>query len=206
MKNERVIKEDWRCGVCPAVTMEVRMVKVLLHRLLKVPFHDLRLTYVSSKVSDGCCCRGNPCVSNILGTPPTGWCRAVCLQVSGPEFHLDKDMKTLHFYSVEDGDQILVRWAWPLTPDPCLTQNYLDSSRIKRSWDPCQRLSVFRTRTSSFKNIFTEIRIEKEKTTNVFIILKVKCDFLKRKQDVYKMKMVKIHQSNGEFRQIKVNA
>ncbi|TNM85641.1 hypothetical protein fugu_007912 [Takifugu bimaculatus] len=61
------------------VTMEVRMVKVLLHRLLKVPLHDLRLTYISSKVS-------------------------------GTEFHLDRDMKTLHFYSVEDGDQVVVRW------------------------------------------------------------------------------------------------
>lgn len=32
------------------------------------------------------------------------------MQVPGPEFLLDRDMKSLHFYSVEDGDQVLVRW------------------------------------------------------------------------------------------------
>lgn len=65
MVNE-CLEEDWLSYVCPVVTMEVRMVKVLLHRLLKVPLHDLRLTYLSSKVRDGCCCRWESAV-----TPPT---------------------------------------------------------------------------------------------------------------------------------------
>uniref|UniRef100_H2TTW3 Tubulin-specific chaperone E n=1 Tax=Takifugu rubripes TaxID=31033 RepID=H2TTW3_TAKRU len=77
LKNLLISKEPIKKQL--PVTMEVRMVKVLLHRLLKVPLHDLRLTYISSKVS-------------------------------GTEFHLDRDMKTLHFYSVEDGDQVVVRW------------------------------------------------------------------------------------------------
>lgn len=51
---------DGGLTVSSAVTMEVRMVKVLLHRLLKVPLPDLRLTYVSSRVSEGCCCHGDP--------------------------------------------------------------------------------------------------------------------------------------------------
>lgn len=33
------------------------------------------------------------------------------LQKAGTEFEIDSDMKTLHFYSIEDGDQILVRWS-----------------------------------------------------------------------------------------------
>ncbi|KAM4751282.1 tubulin-specific chaperone E [Anableps anableps] len=61
-------------------SMVVQKVKGLLHRLLKVPPADLRLTYTSPKVS-------------------------------GTEFAIDSDFKTLHFYSVEDGDQVLVRWS-----------------------------------------------------------------------------------------------
>ncbi|XP_032420024.1 tubulin-specific chaperone E [Xiphophorus hellerii] len=61
-------------------SMVVQKVKGLLHRLLKIPPADLRLTYTSHKVS-------------------------------GTEFPIDSDLKTLHFYSVEDGDQVLVRWS-----------------------------------------------------------------------------------------------
>lgn len=87
------------------------MVKVLLHRLLKVPLHDLRLTYISSKVRDGCCCHGDPpCIQYYVDVGVSCDTGLVCLQVSGTEFHLDRDMKTLHFYSVEDGDQVMVRW------------------------------------------------------------------------------------------------
>lgn len=60
------------------------MVKVLLHRLLKVPLHDLRLTYISSKVRDGCCCHGDPpCIQYYVDVGVTcdsahmltlGWC------------------------------------------------------------------------------------------------------------------------------------
>ncbi|XP_047228704.1 tubulin-specific chaperone E isoform X2 [Girardinichthys multiradiatus] len=61
-------------------SMVVQKVKGLLHRLLKVPSSDLRLTYTSHKM---------------LGT----------------EFDMDGDLKTLQFYSIEDGDQVLVRWS-----------------------------------------------------------------------------------------------
>ncbi|KAK5623409.1 hypothetical protein CRENBAI_014856 [Crenichthys baileyi] len=61
-------------------SMVVQKVKGLLHRLLKVPSSDLRLTYTSHKM---------------LGT----------------EFDIDGDLKTLQFYSIEDGDQVLVRWS-----------------------------------------------------------------------------------------------
>uniref|UniRef100_A0A8C4GQN5 Tubulin folding cofactor E n=1 Tax=Dicentrarchus labrax TaxID=13489 RepID=A0A8C4GQN5_DICLA len=62
-------------------SMEVQKVKGLLYRLLKVPAADLKLTYTSLKVQ--------------LGT----------------EFEIDSDLKTLQFYSIEDGDQVLVRWS-----------------------------------------------------------------------------------------------
>ncbi|KAM3623567.1 uncharacterized protein V6R79_012773 [Siganus canaliculatus] len=61
-------------------SMVVYKVKGLLYRLLKVPAHDLRLTYTSPKM---------------LGT----------------EFEIDNNQKTLHFYSIEEGDQVLVRWS-----------------------------------------------------------------------------------------------
>lgn len=32
-------------------------------------------------------------------------------QVEGTEFKLNNDLKTLAFYSIEDGDQVLVRWS-----------------------------------------------------------------------------------------------
>lgn len=35
------------------------------------------------------------------------------LQMVGTEFEIDSDLKTLQFYSIEDGDQVLVRWSWP---------------------------------------------------------------------------------------------
>ncbi|KAK2817580.1 hypothetical protein Q5P01_025771 [Channa striata] len=61
-------------------SMVVQKVKGLLHRLLKVPAADLRLTYTSPKRV-------------------------------GTEFEIDSDLKTLQFYSIEDGDQVLVRWS-----------------------------------------------------------------------------------------------
>lgn len=33
------------------------------------------------------------------------------LQMVGTEFEIDSDLKTLQFYSIEDGDQVLVRWS-----------------------------------------------------------------------------------------------
>ncbi|XP_076583467.1 tubulin-specific chaperone E [Chaetodon auriga] len=33
------------------------------------------------------------------------------LKVAGTEFDIDSDLKTLQFYSIEDGDQVLVRWS-----------------------------------------------------------------------------------------------
>ncbi|XP_029383598.1 tubulin-specific chaperone E [Echeneis naucrates] len=33
------------------------------------------------------------------------------LKMVGTEFELDSDLKTLQFYSIEDGDQVLVRWS-----------------------------------------------------------------------------------------------
>ena len=33
------------------------------------------------------------------------------LQKVGTEFEIDSDLKTLQFYSIEDGDQVLVRWS-----------------------------------------------------------------------------------------------
>uniref|UniRef100_A0A669EKN2 Tubulin-specific chaperone E n=1 Tax=Oreochromis niloticus TaxID=8128 RepID=A0A669EKN2_ORENI len=62
-------------------SMVVQKVKGLLYRLLKVPAADLRLTYTSPKV------------------------------MVGTEFEIDSDLKTLQFYSIEDGDQVLVRWS-----------------------------------------------------------------------------------------------
>lgn len=61
-------------------SMVVQKVKGLLHRLLKVPVQDLRLTYTSPKME-------------------------------GTEFEIDNDLKSLQFYSIEDGDQVLVRWS-----------------------------------------------------------------------------------------------
>lgn len=61
-------------------SMVVQKVKGLLHRLLKVPAADLKLTYSSPKME-------------------------------GTEFEIDSDLKTLQFYSIEDGDQVLVRWC-----------------------------------------------------------------------------------------------
>lgn len=29
----------------------------------------------------------------------------------GTEFEIDNDLKTLQFYSIENGDQVLVRWS-----------------------------------------------------------------------------------------------
>ncbi|CAN9510676.1 unnamed protein product [Ophioblennius macclurei] len=58
----------------------VQNVKGLLHKLLKVPAADLRLTYSTSKEV-------------------------------GTEFEVDGDLKPLQFYSIKDGDQILVRWS-----------------------------------------------------------------------------------------------
>lgn len=29
----------------------------------------------------------------------------------GTEFDINNDLKTLHFYSIEDGDRVLVRWS-----------------------------------------------------------------------------------------------
>ncbi|XP_034722410.1 tubulin-specific chaperone E [Etheostoma cragini] len=34
-----------------------------------------------------------------------------CNQKVGTEFEIDSDLKTLQFYSIEDGDQVLVRWS-----------------------------------------------------------------------------------------------
>lgn len=61
-------------------SMEVQKVKGLLHRLLKIPAANLRLTYTSTKMV-------------------------------GTEFDIDSDLKSLQFYSIEDGDQVLVRWS-----------------------------------------------------------------------------------------------
>ncbi|XP_051237316.1 tubulin-specific chaperone E-like [Dicentrarchus labrax] len=33
------------------------------------------------------------------------------LKKVGTEFEIDSDLKTLQFYSIEDGDQVLVRWS-----------------------------------------------------------------------------------------------
>ncbi|XP_008314685.1 tubulin-specific chaperone E [Cynoglossus semilaevis] len=61
-------------------SMIVQKVKGVLHRLVKIPVSNLKLSYTSPKKA-------------------------------GTEFEIDSDMKTLHFYSIEDGDQILVRWS-----------------------------------------------------------------------------------------------
>lgn len=34
----------------------------------------------------------------------------IFVQMVGTEFEIDSDQKTLEFYSIEDGDQVLVRW------------------------------------------------------------------------------------------------
>lgn len=72
-ERKRVVKK------LPA-SMELQKVKGLLHRLLKVPPTDLRLSYSSPKMV-------------------------------GTEFQLDNDLKSLQFYSIEDGDTVLVRWS-----------------------------------------------------------------------------------------------
>ncbi|XP_041959192.1 tubulin-specific chaperone E [Alosa alosa] len=61
-------------------SMVVQKVKGLLHRLLKLPGADLRLSYT-------------------------------CSRIEGTEIEIENDMKTLQFYSVEDGDSVLVRWS-----------------------------------------------------------------------------------------------
>uniref|UniRef100_A0A671R107 Tubulin-specific chaperone E n=1 Tax=Sinocyclocheilus anshuiensis TaxID=1608454 RepID=A0A671R107_9TELE len=61
-------------------SMIVQKVKGLLHRLLKLPGVELKLSYTCSKMS-------------------------------GREIEIDNDLKPLEFYSVEDGDRILVRWS-----------------------------------------------------------------------------------------------
>lgn len=61
-------------------SMIVQKVKGLLHRLLKVPPLDLKLSYTTPKVV-------------------------------GVEFQIDSDLKNLQFYSIADGDQVLVRWS-----------------------------------------------------------------------------------------------
>ncbi|XP_067287764.1 tubulin-specific chaperone E [Pseudorasbora parva] len=61
-------------------SMIVQKVKGLLHRLLKLPGVELKLSYTCSKLA-------------------------------GREIEIDNDLKPLQFYSVEDGDRILVRWS-----------------------------------------------------------------------------------------------
>uniref|UniRef100_A0A671M273 Tubulin-specific chaperone E n=1 Tax=Sinocyclocheilus anshuiensis TaxID=1608454 RepID=A0A671M273_9TELE len=61
-------------------SMIVQKVKGLLHRLLKLPGMELKLSYTCSKIA-------------------------------GREIEIDNDLKPLEFYSVEDGDRILVRWS-----------------------------------------------------------------------------------------------
>ncbi|NP_001035078.2 tubulin-specific chaperone E isoform X1 [Danio rerio] len=61
-------------------SMIVQKVKGLLHRLLKLPGVELKLTYTCAKMADR-------------------------------EIEIDNDLKPLQFYSVEDGDKILVRWS-----------------------------------------------------------------------------------------------
>lgn len=61
-------------------SMIIQKVKGLLHRLLKLPGVEFRLTYTCSKMA-------------------------------GREIEIDNDLKPLQFYSVEDGDRILVRWS-----------------------------------------------------------------------------------------------
>ncbi|XP_058496774.1 tubulin-specific chaperone E [Solea solea] len=61
-------------------SMIVQKMKGFLHRLLKIPATDLRLSYSSPMKAE-------------------------------TEFEIDNDLKTLFFYSIEDGDQVLVRWS-----------------------------------------------------------------------------------------------
>ncbi|XP_043108049.1 tubulin-specific chaperone E isoform X2 [Puntigrus tetrazona] len=61
-------------------SMTVQKVKGLLHRLLRLPGAQIKLSYTSSKMA-------------------------------GREIEVDNDLKPLEFYSVEDGDRILVRWS-----------------------------------------------------------------------------------------------
>ncbi|KAF4107786.1 tubulin-specific chaperone E [Onychostoma macrolepis] len=61
-------------------SMIVQKVKGLLHRLLKLPGVELKLSYT-------------------------------CSQMAGREIEIDNDLKPLEFYSVEEGDRILVRWS-----------------------------------------------------------------------------------------------
>nr|XP_046232483.1 tubulin-specific chaperone E isoform X2 [Scatophagus argus] len=60
-------------------SMDIQKVKGLLHRLLKVPVADLKLSYTTAE--------------------------------EGTEFEISNVMKSLHFYAVKDGDQVLVRWS-----------------------------------------------------------------------------------------------
>ncbi|XP_072354601.1 tubulin-specific chaperone E isoform X2 [Scyliorhinus torazame] len=59
-------------------SMIIQKVRGLLHRLLKVPGAELKLTYISSKMD--------------------------------MEIDMDNDLKPLSYYSIENGDCILVRW------------------------------------------------------------------------------------------------
>lgn len=47
----RVFELSVACSVCRSVFMKLQKVRGLLHRLLKVPAADLKLTYSSPKVS-----------------------------------------------------------------------------------------------------------------------------------------------------------
>lgn len=37
--------------------------------------------------------------------------------MEGKEIDIDNDLKPLQFYSIEDGDKVLVRWSWPENED-----------------------------------------------------------------------------------------
>ncbi|XP_062304801.1 tubulin-specific chaperone E isoform X1 [Osmerus eperlanus] len=90
-------------------SMIIQKVKGLLYRLLKIPGVQLKLSYASSKIyslfTDNTCSeqvvhRCSQCVSVKL-TP----------QMEGTEIDIDNDLKPLQFYSIEDGDKVLVRWS-----------------------------------------------------------------------------------------------
>lgn len=102
--------------------MVVQKVKGLLYRLLKVPAADLRLTYTSPKVAGSvkppwpsqtaahthrfsCVC------ASMFSLNMRDSKMFLLLQMVGTEFEIDSDLKTLQFYSIEDGDQVLVRWS-----------------------------------------------------------------------------------------------
>lgn len=87
--------------------MVVQKVKGLLCRLLKVPAADLRLAYTSPKVSR----RRLVLLTRFWLNWSSTLTPVLSLQMEGTEFDLNNDVKTLHFYSIEDGDQVLVRWS-----------------------------------------------------------------------------------------------